>query len=258
MAPVPGNVLEYERSLCRARKLRAHGGTMKEPTRLVTGPQAREEAGDAAAPTELAPAESETESARAWGLDEFDDDELPTTRLTPGRITGGAVAASLVAVAVAAVLAGMHLGREGTTTPTAATSSMVPATTIAVPVAEESPPLPPAPPPVTITTVIKQVPAPTGGWAPPVVLPSKPPLQGPLPDLMPYNDQFVANLRAHTWNIWDMPRIIRRGHETCQMLRDGEPRELIVSKLLTVEPQLTRPMGMQFTEIVSDSYPNCP
>lgn len=211
-----------------------------------------------AAPTELAAMETATQSVRAWGLDEFDyDHDPPTTRLTAGRITGGAVAASLVVVAVAAVLAGMHMRTEDV--PVAAvTSSMVPATTLAVPVAVEPPLPPPAPPAVTITTVIKQVPAPTGGWATPVVLPSKPPLQGPLPDLTPYNDQFVANLRAHTWNIWDMPLIIRRGHETCQMLRDGEPRELIVSKLVTVEPQLTRPMGMQFTEIVTDTYPNCP
>lgn len=96
---------------------------------------------DAADPTELAPTENETASVRAWGLDavDYDDyDEPPTTRLTPGRITGGAVAASLVAVAVAAVLAGMHIGGEGTATPTA--SSMVQAAPPSVAVA---PPLKP-------------------------------------------------------------------------------------------------------------------
>lgn len=103
---------------------------------------------DAADPTELAPTENETASVRAWGLDavdydDYDDyDEPPTTRLTPGRITGGAVAASLVAVAVAAVLAGMHLGRVGTPTPTSATSTMVQASPPSVVVVPPKPKLP--------------------------------------------------------------------------------------------------------------------
>ena len=57
--------------------------------------------------------ETETQSLRAWGLDESDgdgadddddDDDVATQRFTPRRIVAGAVAASLVVVVLAAVI----------------------------------------------------------------------------------------------------------------------------------------------------------
>jgi hypothetical protein len=122
----------------------------------------------------------------------------------------------------------------------------------------------PPPPPVTVTTVViekppttvTQVATPTTPR--PVVLPVKPPLAGPLPDLMPYNGQFISNLRMSGWVVWNEALMVQRGHETCAMLRDGEPRNLISQKLIGVEPQLTFPMALQYTNIVSASYPNCP
>ena len=81
---------------------------------------------------------------------------------------------------------------------------------------------------------------------------------GPLPDLMPYNGQFINNLRASGWAVWNEALMAQRGHETCAMLRDGEPRSLISQKLVALEPQVTFARAMQFTNIVSASYPNCP
>src|SRR4051794_30050465 len=53
--------------------------------------------------------EPETQSLRAWGLDESDrddadHDDVATQRFTPRRIVAGAVAASLVVVGLAAVI----------------------------------------------------------------------------------------------------------------------------------------------------------
>lgn len=49
-----------------------------------------------------------------------------------------------------------------------------------------------------------------------------------------------------------------RGHSTCSMLRDRESRALISQKLMGVEPQLAFQMAMQFTNVVTSAYPNCP
>ncbi|MEX7470210.1 DUF732 domain-containing protein [Mycobacterium adipatum] len=51
--------------------------------------------------------------------------------------------------------------------------------------------------------------------------------------------------------------MLSRAHATCAMLRDGESRDLIVSKLMGVEPQLDWQMAAQFVSVTSSTYPNC-
>lgn len=189
--------------------------------------------GDEGEQTELAPADSVTESVRAWGLADFEDE--PTVRLTSGRITGAAVAASLVAVTAAGVLA-WHLRTQDEPIPTAVTSSMVPATTMAAPVTPVVV-APPPPPPVTIMTIVERVPP-------------------PLP--VDYNGRFVKNMLAKGWTILDPPLFIQRANRTCELLRQGVPREQLSVDLLKVEPMLNIDMARQFTAAVQDTYPDCP
>lgn len=215
-------------------------------------------AAELAAPTEVAgAADAETQSAYAWGLaDDETFDEVPG-RWTPGRITALAVACSVALVITAAAVAYLHLrkGESEVQTPITPTSIVV-----AAPV-----------PPVTVTTVVVQQPpktvtrqAPVPGWIRPGPDPSQIAPQGRpvapevLPDLIPYNSQFLVALRAHDWVILNETFILQRGHSVCSMLRDGESRDVISRKLMGVESQLTYPMAMQFTDIVTDTYPNCP
>ncbi|MCV7254162.1 hypothetical protein H7J86_18535 [Mycobacterium hackensackense] len=212
------------------------------------------------AQTELAPSASETDAHTAWSLD--DGPEWKPPFWSPGRITAVAAGASTALIATAAVVGFLYM-RDRLDAVQVPAADATPTSTVALP----PPPLP-APPPVTITTVVvQQAPktitnvAPPPTWdrpTPPVVFPSKPPLAGPLPDLMPYNAEFLSNLRVYGWTIWNEAVMIQRGHETCAMMRDGEPRGLISQKLIGVEPQLTMQMAMQFTNIVTSAYPNCP
>lgn len=205
---------------------------------------------DAALPgeqTELAPSASETEAHTAWALDDGPEWEPPFW--SAARITAAAAAAATLLTVGAVVVAFWYLRDHETVEPVAAT----PTSTVV-----------PLPPPVTVTTVVVQQPPTTvtkeakPTVEEPVVLPVKPPLAGPLPDLMPYNGQFINNLRASGWAVWNEALMAQRGHETCAMLRDGEPRSLISQKLVALEPQVTFARAMQFTNIVSASYPNCP
>lgn len=224
---------------------------MTEPTRLVTGPQAREEARDAAEPTELAATETETASVHAWGLD--DDDDEPTSRLTPGRITGAAVATSLLALAAVGLMAWQL--RTDTVTPEAVSSTMVPATmTTAVPIAV-TPQSPPPPPLVTITTVIKQVPAPTTGWVP---APTQSTNVGIPPDVVAmYDQRLVANLQADNWNIWDPAAIAKSAHQVCAALQRGDEPWQVRQQLVAAGP-LTDVEAASFTSNVMRTYPDCP
>lgn len=103
------------------------------------GDEAEDEAETAAAPTEMAnnAVESETQSNRAWGLDDGEDEGGggDRRRLTPRRITVAAVVASLTAAAVASVMGFNYLRTEST--PPTATPPLT------VPVAP--PPISPAP-----------------------------------------------------------------------------------------------------------------
>ena len=95
-----------------------------------------------AAPTELSDiADSETEAARAWALDDEDDD-APNQRLTPGRITATAVAASFAAIAAAGAVALIYL-RDGGSMPVPAITAPTTATSAAA--LSPAPASPPAP-----------------------------------------------------------------------------------------------------------------
>lgn len=213
--------------------------------------------------TELAPSETATQSARAWGLDELDEILVegtpPMTRLTPRLITGAAVTVSLVAIAAAAVVSWQHLRIGDELAPTAVTSSMVPATVpvtpTATPVAVTPPP--PPPPPVTITTVIKQVPAPTGGWVTPTA-----PTQVADPGIPPevvamYDQRLIANLEADNWSIWDPAAIAKSAHQVCAALQNGDSPALVRQHLVEGGP-ITDTEAASFTANVMRTYPDCP
>jgi hypothetical protein len=180
-------------------------------------------------PTELAAVETATESVRAWGLADWnDEDDPPTTRLTSGRITGGAVAASLVAVAVAVVLAGMHLGGEGTATPTAATSSMVTA----------------APAPVSPSAVL-------------------PP---PRPSLPAADEKFLAELRSFGVPVSDKDPgwTLGLAHAVCDTVHDSPSRYPVgtstvinlIDGVAQNNPDWSRQQASRFTNEAVDTY--CP
>lgn len=165
----------------------------------------------------------------------------PMSRGRVALIAGGIV---LAAAVVAGVVLWAGRARHDSPTPVAAPSSTT--TTVA------SPP----PPPVVTTVIVSQPAVVTKTVAAPA--PQQPYLQGPLPDLVPYNGQFLNVVRQHNWFIADQVRMLQRAHETCQMLRDGDSRQLIVQKLVVAEPQLAPQMAYEFTQMVTQGYPNCP
>lgn len=85
-----------------------------------------DESVDSDAPTQLGEVgDQETQSVRAWGLDNGDDVE--TDRFaTPNRITGAAVIASLVVALVAGVIAWRHLNRPEEAPAAAMTTAQAP------------------------------------------------------------------------------------------------------------------------------------
>lgn len=199
------------------------------------------------APTELAASVTDTEAHTAWSLEEYVE---PERRTWP--IVALAVAGAVVAIAIASGLA-LHHARQPQLGEVAMVAPSVKAEKPDVPeVGPSGFEIPPPPPPSTVTQTVA---------APgPRVIPPKPPLSGPLPDLMPSNAQFIGNLRQLGWTIPNnyVPTAIQRGHEACQMLREGEPPDLMARKLIAVETQLTMAMALQFIDTVSTTYPNCP
>jgi hypothetical protein len=83
-----------------------------------------------------------------------------------------------------------------------------------------------------------------------------PPPSPPLP--VDYDGRFISNMSAKGWTILDPALFIQRAHRTCELLRQGTPREQIGVELLKVEPMLNIYMVRQFTAVAQDTYPNCP
>ncbi|WP_349318973.1 DUF732 domain-containing protein [Mycolicibacterium canariasense] len=204
------------------------------------------------AQTELAPSASETEAHTAWALDDGVEWEPPFW--SAARITAAAAAAATLLTVGAVVVGFWYLRDHETVEPVVAT----PTSTVVA--------LPPPPPPVTVTTVVVQQPPTTvTQQAPPPVRPpvsvssnGQPVAPSVLPDLTPYNDEFLEALRLSGWVVWNPVLMTQRAHSTCSMLRDGEPRTLISQKLVGVEPQLAFQTAMQFTNLVTAVYPHCP
>ena len=215
--------------------------------------------GDDAAPTELAGvAELQTESVEAWSLDDGEDD-FPTQRFTPRRITAAALAASLVLIAAAGAVALLVI--RGVLHLPSAPDPVVAAE--------------PAPSATPTTTAFARPPV-TGPWLTPTkpvtVTVQAPPktieaAQAPpakhiftAEELAPYDRQFVANIQASGWQIWDANLMTTRAHQVCFDLESGVSREEEAARLLNVaDPQPMTPlMARQFTLIATATYPSCP
>lgn len=213
-------------------------------------------------PTELAGvAAADTELVYAWALDDDTDDGGCGSGWWARRVTVAALAVSLLLLAGAGVVAVVFL-RDPAPTVVAAPAPSVAAPPVAEPPGWGLPGQPPPtlkPPPATVTRTRTAPPVTVTATPPePPELPVRPPLTGPLPDLAGHNDAFLARLVDSGWTIWNPALMAQRGQEACAMMRAGEPRELIVNKMLVVEPLLTRPMAHQFLQIASATYPNCP
>ncbi|MCV7205329.1 DUF732 domain-containing protein [Mycolicibacterium peregrinum] len=197
----------------------------------------------AAEPTELAGvAEVDTQSAYAWALDDSEDEEPRPRRSV--AIVAAAVGVSLCLVAVAVVL-GFRYGGGEQAAPVAA-----PATTKAVPIAAPSPP--PNPPPVTVTTVVVQVPPST------VTAQQQIPPNANQPTLTGADWNFLSTLEGQGWVISDPVLFAQRGHETCAMLRNGEPTSLVQQKLMQLNGVTNGKEAWMVIDAAMASYPNCP
>lgn len=196
------------------------------------------------APTELAAPITETEAVTAWALDDGQEWE-PQRRLIPRLITTGAVAVSLALVAVAGVLAWQHLRtEESVAAPEMVPAAVTPVTTTVKPVAAPPKP-PPAPPPVTVTTVVIQAPAPTPVYVPPVV------------DMAALDSQFIRNMLAQGWQIWDTRQSAASARMACSMLHNGATFEAVATRLANAS-QASMDEGRAFAATAMRTYPDCP
>lgn len=208
------------------------------------------------APTELAPSADETEAHTAWALD--DGPEWKPPFWTAGRITAAAVGIAVLAAVVVAGLVGYHL-RSTPEMVSAPLTSSAAAKTTAAPVT--TPPvraddrkgwgLPAgAAPPVTKTvaappkTVTVQAP-------PPVYVPP------PVVDMTAFDGQFIGNLRAQGWVIWNEQQSASSARLACSMLHNGAPFEYVANHLAT-QSQAKIEEGRVFTSTAMRTYPNCP
>lgn len=202
----------------------------------------------AAEPTELAGvAEADTQSAYAWSLDDGPD-ELEPERQWPFWTTVAALGVSLSLVTIAGVLAYRHLGDQDSA-PIAATS-----TTVSPPPKAAPQPSPAAPPPVTVTTVVIQAPPSTvtaQQLPPPNANPSA-------PALTDTDWRFLSRLQGEGWIISDPVLFAYRGHETCAMLRNGEPTTLVQQKLMQLDGVTNGKDAWSVIDAAMATYPNCP
>lgn len=197
--------------------------------------------GDDTALTELAGiAEAETESVQAWALDY--DDHVPTQRFTGRRITTGALIGCLVLIAAAGVVALLAIrGLWATTqTQTPVTAPTTPLTT---------PPVKAAPRPWFTPTP-----------APPRVEPA--PVQAPPPQgitveqLAAYDRQFVANLQARGWRIYNPLTITQQAHQVCAALANGASPAWVANQFIGPTTPLSD--AQQFVTTATLTYPSCP
>lgn len=206
------------------------------------------------AQTELAPSSSDTEAHTAWSLDAGPEWKPPFW--TPGRITAVAVGVATVAALAAAGLVGYHL-RPATETEAA------PATTI-------------TPPPTPTTTAAPKPVDHREGWGVPVdVLPPPtktvaappktvtvqavaPPVYVPPPvDMTAFDGQFIRNMLAQGWQIWNPDQSADTARLACSMLHNGADFEYVASFLAT-KSQARMDEGRTFTSTAMRTYPNCP
>lgn len=204
------------------------------------------------AETELAPSADVTSAHTAWSLD--DGEDVPASRFSSGQITAIAVCAAVILAAGAGVVAWQHT--RGTDLVSDQTTAAPPTTTTKKgwggPAINRPPPKPL--PPSTVTVTAPPPPPVTQQVAVPQAPPTAPSV---IPDLVLYNEQFLGLIQQRGWAVWDRQLMLNRAHATCSMLRDGESPDLIASKLMGVERQLSWQMAVQFVGTVRDAYPNC-
>lgn len=211
---------------------------------------------DAALPgaeTELAPSATETEAHTAWALD--DGPEWKPPFWTPAKITAGAVTVAVLAVVVVAGLAGYHLRTPDpvaapVATPTSSASVTTTATTSpAAPSTDQRKgwgiPANKVPPPTKTVTV----------QAAPRPLPQ--PVRDPVVDMSAFDGQFIRNMLAQGWVIWNDEQSVSTAHLACSMLHNGAPFETVASHLAT-QSQAKIDEGRVFTATAMRTYPNCP
>lgn len=193
--------------------------------------------------TELAGvAESDTQAAYAWSLDDGIEDDEPTRRW-PFAVTAVAVGASLALASVAGVLAYRHLIDDPTPTVVVTAQPTTATTASSTPVAA---PPPPPPPPVTVTTVVVE------SHVPPQAAP------------VSVDEQFLQNMRARGWYISNPALMVQRAHEVCATLNQGISSSSVVARMLAlsgaVPPYQEHDISQAqtFVSTAMATYPNCP
>jgi hypothetical protein len=136
-----------------------------------------------------------------------------------------------------------------------------------------APPPPPAPSTAApTTTTVRAQPAPPGPWITPtkpvtvtVRAPSKTidaPVQAPPPagitveQLAAYDRQFVANLQARGWAVWDPLAITHQAYRVCAMLQRGASPQWVVQQLIGPTTPLSDAQSFVTTAMLT--YPGCP
>ena len=195
------------------------------------------------APTELGAAIDETEAVTAWSLD--DDEDWPPPRFSPRLITTLALAVSLALLAGAGALAYWHMQR-----PVLGDVAMLGSAgglTGSAPDFDAETGFPDPPPPSTATvTVERPVPA----------APREPTLTELQAQVAPYDRQFVANLRAQNWAIWDEGAIARSAHQACAKLSNGMTPWALQQTMVN-DGSLTLPEAQSFVVTAMMVYPGC-
>lgn len=194
--------------------------------------------------TELAGvAEAPTESVHAWALD-YDEYESAARRFAPRRVTAAALAGCLVLMAAAGVVGLLVIrGHMAPAPPTRVTVAAPTIPTISTtPTTARAQPLPP--PTVTVT-----VQAPTAVQAPP-------PAGITVEQIAAYDQQFVTNLQARGWRVFDSLAITQQAHQVCAALQRGAAPQVVGQQL--VGPATPPADAQSFVTTAMLTYPGCP
>ena len=88
------------------------------------------------------------------------------------------------------------------------------------------------------------------------------PVQAPPPagitveQLAAYDRQFVANLQARGWAVWDPLAITHQAHRVCAMLQRGASPQWVVQQLIGPTTPLSDAQSFVTTAMLT--YPGCP
>jgi hypothetical protein len=74
--------------------------------------------------------------------------------------------------------------------------------------------------------------------------------------LAAYDRQFVANLQARGWAVWDPLAITHQAHRVCAMLQRGASPQWVVQQLIGPTTPLSDAQSFVTTAMLT--YPGCP